>query len=149
MKESFNENVNHVLRDFVEKYDEELEYPNIDKLIVKQASISLQNVMFTVSKQSQKLFIGVDEYDTSDNNCVFKYEFHILNDAEHNDVDIVEQFFNTNFFAIIKRGYCGPIDKLYVTGVAPAFYVRLSSLLILDDISKRLQFYGICSLQKK
>ncbi|CAJ0854964.1 5641_t:CDS:2, partial [Entrophospora sp. SA101] len=30
---------------FVEKYDEELEYPDIDKLIIKQASISLQNVM--------------------------------------------------------------------------------------------------------
>ena len=45
MEESFNGNVNHVSRDFVEKYDEELEYPDVDKLIVKQASISLQNVM--------------------------------------------------------------------------------------------------------
>ncbi|CAI2189128.1 5297_t:CDS:10, partial [Funneliformis geosporum] len=145
MEESFNGNVNHVLRDFVEKYDEELEYPDIDKLIVKQASISLQNVMSTVSNQ----FIGVDEYDTPGNNCAFKHEFHILNDTERNDVDVVEQFSYTNFFAVIKRGCCGPIDKLYVTGVAPAFRAGLSPLLILDDISERPQFFGICGFTEE
>ncbi|CAJ0843203.1 13601_t:CDS:1, partial [Entrophospora sp. SA101] len=76
-----------------------------------------------------------DGYDTPGNNCAFKHEFHILNDAERNDVDIVEQFFNTNFFAVIKRGCCGPIDKLYVTGVATAFCAGLSPLLIFRDVT--------------
>ncbi|RHZ88594.1 hypothetical protein Glove_22g108 [Diversispora epigaea] len=51
-------------KNFVEKYDEELGHPDVDKLIVKQVSISLQNIMSTVDKQFQKLFIEVDEYDT-------------------------------------------------------------------------------------
>ncbi|CAG8549493.1 3365_t:CDS:2, partial [Funneliformis caledonium] len=91
----------------------------------------------------------VDEYDTLDNNCMFKHEFHILNDAECNDVDIIEQFFNTNFFAVIKRECCGLIDKLYVIRVVSAFHIELSLLLILDDISERSQFYRICGFTEE
>ncbi|CAG8653503.1 12982_t:CDS:2 [Gigaspora margarita] len=94
--------------------NKKLGHPDIDKLIVEQASISLQNILSAVDKRSQKLFIGIDEYDM----------------PESNDVDIVEQFFNTNFFAVLKGGCTGPIDKLYVTGVALAF--------------QRPQFYRIC-----
>ncbi|CAG8826021.1 8627_t:CDS:2, partial [Dentiscutata erythropus] len=84
-----------------------LEHLGIDKFIVKQASISLQNILVNrlssaVVKQSQKLFIGVNEYNTLSNNSVFKHEVHILNIAKSNDINIVKQIFDTNFFSVLK-----------------------------------------------
>ncbi|CAG8502697.1 4086_t:CDS:2, partial [Acaulospora colombiana] len=43
----------------------------------------------------------------------------------------------------------GTIDKLYVTGVTPAFRTGVSPLLILEDISERRQFSGICGFTQQ
>ena len=168
LRASFNDVINHVLCDFLNKYDEELDYPDRnDVMKPDDATASLQRVFVStvilyfsnllrllltlydtkscVSKQGYTLFVGVDEYDAPGNNCAF---VPAINNEVIAEVYKVEAFFNTSFFAVIKEG-CGGVDvpvisKLFVTGVTPAFHGGISSFLVADDISNRRDLHGMC-----
>ncbi|RUS34283.1 hypothetical protein BC938DRAFT_481471 [Jimgerdemannia flammicorona] len=151
MRESFNEKINAVLKVFIEKYEEELAYPDIASVIVtRDASASLNNLLKLVGSSNYTLFVGVDEYDSPANNSVFTGANEELNQATLQRVTQIEQFFKESFFAVLKEGCgtmgdCGAIiSKFFVTGVTPAFREGISPLQETDIISGRHELHGIC-----
>lgn len=96
------------------------------------------------------LFVGVDEYDAPANNSIFMGMTTGWDNAKINKVAEIEQFFKTNFFAVLKEG-CGRlsagnaiISKYFLTGVTPAFRSRISPLAEVVIVSGRRELHGIC-----
>jgi Predicted AAA-ATPase len=92
------------------------------------------------------LFVVIDEYDAPGNNCAFGIDVHLLDEERR---DKVEEFFNVNLFAVLKRGCGNVISKLFVTGVTPAFRAGISPLITCFDISNGREFHGMCGFSEE
>jgi hypothetical protein len=93
-----------------------------------------------VKSKDEKLFVGVDEYDSAANNHFFS------TDPQRMHYDSMAGFFKTQFFAVMKRASGDVVSKYWLTGVLPVLNDYFSPLSATSSISRLPQYNGICGL---
>jgi hypothetical protein len=86
----------------------------------------------------EKLFVGVDEFDSPANGCLLE------NTEDRSNYARVAELFKTQFFAIMKSGCHNVIKKYWLTGIVPMFRDGISPLHATSIISNLPQYNGCC-----
>jgi hypothetical protein len=96
-----------------------------------------------VEQNKQKLFVGVDEYDSPANICLFS---DFVEDSR-SLFEKVGTYLETNFFTVMKQAAArGVVQKYWLTGVLPVFRNGISPLSAVFPISSLPQYHGLCGL---
>ncbi|PVG04789.1 DUF1703-domain-containing protein [Serendipita vermifera] len=138
MEETFNNTINYDLERFLERYQAILGGNHSNLLDRSNASSSLDRVLELIASKQERLFVGVDNYDSPVRSVTI---FEESNMQYRNAAN----FLKTRFFSYMKRA-THVVSKYWITGILPVFREEPSPLNATQIISNMPAFNGACGL---